>query len=89
MFLHMGKDVVVPLKEVISIINLTKEPSLLNCEFLRTAEEEGFVVQLGSNPISCIICSSKIYLSPISVHTLNKRARVGYLTRLESEYKES
>lgn len=89
MFLHMGKDVVVPLKEVISIIDLTKEPSQLNCEFLKTAEEEGFMVQLGSNPISCIICSDKIYLSPISAHTLYKRTKIDYLTKLESEFKES
>lgn len=80
MFLHLGKDVVVPLSEVISIINLDQDPSPLNLEFLKTAEEEGFVIQLGEEPISCVISAKHVYLSSISVRTLNKRARSGYLT---------
>lgn len=81
MFLHLGSDVVVPLNEVISIINLDKDYSPLNQEFLKTAEEEGFVIQLSEEPISCVISAKHIYLSPISVRTLSKRARDGHLTR--------
>ncbi len=73
MFLHMGNDVVVPLREVISVISL-EEPSDLNREFLKTAEEEGFVVQLTAEPVSIVVCTKKIYLSPISAKTLYKRA---------------
>ncbi|NLL42471.1 MAG: DUF370 domain-containing protein [Firmicutes bacterium] len=73
MFLHMGNDVVVPLREVISVISL-EEPSELNREFLKTAEEEGFVVQLTEEPVSLVVCSKKIYLSAISAKTLYKRA---------------
>ncbi len=87
MFLHLGKDVVVPLSEVISIIKLEQDNSQLNLEFLRTAEEEGFVIQLSEEPISCVISAKYIYLSPISVRTLNKRAQRGYLQ--EIEFKES
>ena len=57
MFLHMGNDVVVPLSEVIGVIDLTEKPSQLNQEFLKTAEEEGFVVQLSETPVSIIICA--------------------------------
>jgi len=89
MFLHIGKDVVVPLKEVVSIIDLSNNYSQLNAEFIKTAEEEGFVIQLTDDPISCIICSGKVYLSSISVQTLNKRTKIGYLTDLEFELKES
>lgn len=74
MFLHIGSDVVVPLREVVGIIDLTEEPSQLNREFLRTAEEEGFVVQLSETPVSIVICTKTIYLSPISAKTLYKRA---------------
>lgn len=81
MFLHLGQDVVVPVSEIIGIIDLEKDNSPLNREFLKTAEEEGFVIQLSEEPISCVISAKNIYLSPISVRTLNKRARQGYLTR--------
>ncbi|HHT68344.1 MAG TPA: DUF370 domain-containing protein [Firmicutes bacterium] len=74
MFLHIGSDVVVPLREVVGIIDLTEEPSQVNREFLRTAEEEGFVVQLSETPVSIVICTKTIYLSPISAKTLYKRA---------------
>lgn len=74
MFLHMGNDVVVPLKEVIGVIDSSKELSELNREFLRTAEEEGFVVQLSEEVVSIVICAKNVYLSPISVKTLSKRA---------------
>lgn len=74
MFLHIGSDVVVPLREVVGIIDLTEEPSQVNREFLRTAEEEGFVVQLSETPVSIVICTKTIYLSPISAKTLYRRA---------------
>lgn len=74
MYLHMGNDVVIPLGEVISIIDLTEEPSELNREFLKTAEEECFVVQLSDQPVSIVICAANIYLSPISAKTLYRRA---------------
>lgn len=75
MFLHLGENVVVSLKELISIIDLVKNPSQINGEFLKTAEEEGFVIQLTEEPVSLVISGQKIYLSPISAQTLTKRAR--------------
>lgn len=65
----------IQLGELISVIDLKKEPSALNQEFLKTAEDEGFVVQLSSEPVSLVVCSHNIYLSPISAKTLSKRAR--------------
>lgn len=74
MFLHMGNDVVVPLSEVIGVVDLTAEPSQINREFLKTAEEEGFVIQLDEKPVSIVICAKNVFLSPISAKTLYKRA---------------
>lgn len=75
MFMHIGNDVVVPVSEIVSVINLTDEPSALNREFLSTAEEEGFVIQLSESPVSIVLCAKKVYLSPISAKTLEKRVR--------------
>ncbi len=86
MYLHMGNNVVVPLGEMISIIKLTKEPSLLNQEFLKTAEEEGFVIQLCDEPVSIVICKKNVYLSPISAKTLYKRANVHNFLESETEF---
>ncbi|WHH57244.1 extracellular matrix/biofilm biosynthesis regulator RemA family protein [Petroclostridium sp. X23] len=83
MFLHLGGDVVVRLKNVIAIMDLeTTTISKISKEFLTIAEEEGFIENISDDlPKSFIITEvdkkSKIYLSPISSVTLFKRA--GYI----------
>lgn len=74
MFLHLGQDVMVPLEDVVSIVNLAGVGTSDNELLVKTATEQGFVIQLSKDPISCIVTTSRIYLSPISVQTLQKRA---------------
>lgn len=84
MFLHLGENVVVPVKDVIGIFDM--ETSLYNSDtvqFLRMAEEDGFVERItDEKPKSFIIAEvdkkSKIYLSPISSSTLSKRSKILY-----------
>ncbi len=85
MFLHIGGDVVIPMKNVIAIMDIdTTTLSKDTREFLKTAEEEGFVESICNDlPKSFIIAESdkksKVYLSPISSLTLQKRSgRVKY-----------
>ncbi|HPT83895.1 MAG TPA: DUF370 domain-containing protein [Limnochordia bacterium] len=75
MFLHIGGDVMIPLRDLITVVDLSGSPSSVNGEFLKTAEEEGFVVQLTGKPASLVICTKQVFLSPISTQTLFKRAR--------------
>ena len=84
MFLNLGENVVVPIKDVIGIFDLqsTKYSSDTN-QFLRMAEEDGFVERITKeNPKSFVIAEvdkkSKIYLSPISSSTLTKRTDMDY-----------
>lgn len=84
MFLHLGENVVVPIKDVIGIFDLqsTKYSSDTN-QFLRLAEEDGFVERITKEkPKSFVIAEvdkkSKIYLSPISSTTLTKRTDMDY-----------
>ena len=84
MFLHLGENVVVPIKDVIGIFDLqsTKYSSDTN-QFLRLAEEDGFVERITKeNPKSFVIAEvdkkSKIFLSPISSTTLTKRTDMDY-----------
>ncbi len=80
MFLHIGGDYVVSIKNIIAIMDLeTTTISKDTKEFLKIAEEEGFVMSITDEiPKSFIITEvdkkSKIYLSPISSVTLQKRA---------------
>lgn len=89
MFLHLGGDVVVPTKDIISIVDITSiSKSKDSKEFLKIAEEEGFIVRISEEePKSCIITEKRIkksrksskeiktiiYYSPISSVTLQKR----------------
>jgi extracellular matrix regulatory protein B len=84
MFLHLGENVVVPLKDVIGIFDIeTSMYSSDTIQFLRLAEEDGFVQRINKQqPKSFVIAEvnkkSKIYLSPISSSTLTKRSEVIY-----------
>ncbi|QZY55048.1 extracellular matrix regulator RemB [Crassaminicella profunda] len=90
MFLHLGKDVVVPIKNIIGIIDIASiEKSKDSKAFFKISEEEGFVQKISDEKIkSCVITEelqkkdkgaqkivkTVIYYSPISSTTLQKRA---------------
>ncbi|NLM39322.1 MAG: DUF370 domain-containing protein [Firmicutes bacterium] len=74
MFLHIGSEKMISFREIIAIINL-RNGGELNQGFLKTAHEEGFVVRLTNEPVSCVITEKTVYLSPISSATLQKRAQ--------------
>lgn len=84
MFLHLGENIVVPIKDVIGIFDMESTMySPDTSQFLRLAEEDGFVERITSDrPKSFIIAEvdkkSKIYLSPISSTTLSKRTNISY-----------
>lgn len=80
MFLHLGENIVVPVKDIIGIFDYEATVySVDTIQFLRMAEEDGFVERVNDErPKSFVIAEvdnmSKIYLSPISSSTLSKRA---------------
>jgi len=68
MFMHLGGDVVISLKDIISIMDIeSSSTSSITKEFLKTAEDEGFILTEKNK-------KTIIYLSPISSVTLFKRA---------------
>lgn len=85
MFLHLGENVVVPIKDIIGIFDIeTTMYSADTSQFLRMAEEDGFVERITKEPPKSFVIAevdkkSKIYLSPISSSTLSKRSEVVYL----------
>lgn len=80
MFIHLGGDTVISLKDVISIMDI-ESSNLSNTtkEFLSIAEDEGFIQKISEDEPKSFILTEKnnktiIYLSPISSVTLYKRA---------------
>ena len=84
MFLHLGENVVVPIKDIIGIFDMeTTMYSSDTIQFLRMAEEDGFVERITKNIAKSFVIAevdkkSKIYLSPISSSTLSKRTETVY-----------
>lgn len=82
MFLHLGENVVVPIKDVIGIFDIeTSTYGSDTGQFLRLAEEDGFVERITKEkPKSFIVAEvnkkSRIFLSPISSATLAKRTEL-------------
>lgn len=82
MFLHLGENLVVPIKDIIGIFDIgTASYGSDTTQFLRMAEDDGFVERVNNEPPkSCIVAEvnkkSKVYLSPISSATLNKRTEI-------------
>jgi hypothetical protein len=80
MFIHLGGDIVISIKDVISIMDV-ESSNLSNTtkEFLSIAEDEGFIRKISDDDPKSFILTEKdnktvIYLSPISSVTLLKRA---------------
>jgi regulator of extracellular matrix RemA (YlzA/DUF370 family) len=76
MFLHIGGDNAVSLKELVAILDLETTKREATREFLGFAADEKTVVHIGKRERekSIIITSNRIYLSPISAATLLKRS---------------
>ncbi|SHH78790.1 protein of unknown function [Sporobacter termitidis DSM 10068] len=80
MYLHLGQDVVVPIKSVLGIFDLDNTTgSQITRTFLKNAEKAGQIVNISDDlPKSFIVCSDdgqmKIYLSQLASSTLLKRS---------------
>lgn len=81
MYLHIGENTMVRLKDVIGIFSLEENYGMENMSFLRVGKEEGFIRRINDEePKSFVVTESDhrsvIYLSPISAKTLKKRSLI-------------
>lgn len=75
MFLHLGADTVIPLRDVISITDFKAGKASINNDFLKKMRADKKVIDISeNNPKSFIITDQVVYLSAISSLTLKKRA---------------
>lgn len=84
MYLHLGKDTSVDTKDIIAILDLDNiSIAKYSREFLRVAEEEGFVRTVTNDiPKSVVVCEnnnqSYVYITNISSKALAGRAKRRY-----------
>lgn len=82
MYIYLGQDKVVQYREIIGIFDLDNTTvSKTTREMLRKAEQNGDAVTIaGDLPKSYVVCSDqkgrqKIYISPVTPSTLQRRIR--------------
>lgn len=82
MFLHLGSDTVVRIRDLVGIFDYSPaELAGPTKEFLQLARGEGKVIDISEGqPKSFVILSDRIVFSPISSLTLKKRASFPYGT---------
>jgi len=79
MFLHLGGEITIPQREIMGIFDyeaIGKSP--ITKEFLDLARNDKNVVEISASlqVKSFIITNTKVFLSPISSTTLQKRAQL-------------
>lgn len=80
MILHLGGDIIVQVNDIIAILDInTVENADVNREFVKIAEEEGFVKRITDEPPKSYVLAeinkkSILFISPISSVTLLRRS---------------
>ncbi|MCD5406205.1 MAG: DUF370 domain-containing protein [Desulfotomaculum sp.] len=78
MFLHLGNNVIISKKDIITILTIEEKIGVINKFFLKKASSDGILKSISKKKVSCIITVKKIYLSHISCDTLKKRANIKF-----------
>lgn len=76
MFVHLGGDLVIKAQRIIAILDHESgETSSENRAFMKENEEQGLTQNVTADPAkSIVVTEDTVYLSPISSHTLRRRA---------------
>lgn len=84
MFLHLGADTVIPLRDVVAITDIKGTRLGINDEFLRVMHEEHLIEDISAGNVkSFVVTDKRVFLSAISAATLKKRAQ--FLSEEEAE----
>ncbi len=81
MYIHLGNKTVINSKEIIGIFDLdTATVSKRTRDFLNKNEKKNNIILVSEEiPISFVVCDNdKIYFSPVSSNTLNKRTEESF-----------
>ncbi len=76
MFIHLGGDMVLKATSIVAIIDHnSQDSSVENQDFLKSTKKQKAIIKVSEDkPKSFVITKDEVYLSPISSHTLKRRA---------------
>ncbi|WP_425059457.1 hypothetical protein SCACP_00060 [Sporomusa carbonis] len=75
MFLHLGANTVIPLRNVIAIFDLKIAASAVTDQYIKNVKSSNKLIDISENSAkSFIITDQNVYMSAISSQTLKKRA---------------
>lgn len=86
MILHIGGDIVIPMKDIVAIIDLESTAMSKDTKvFLKIAQQKGLIQKVSEDPPKSFILvkdhkKTVVYYSPISSVTLLKRS--GYIEEI-------
>ncbi len=80
MYIHLGSDVVISAQNVIAIVNIDEPLSaeLQDIMDIASLEKKLITISEKEKKKALVICDDCAYISPISSHTLYKRAKHYY-----------
>ena len=78
MFLHIGADTVVRMKDIIAVFDIKAGKTPIEESFIKNIAKNSIVDISEGYPKSFIITDKKVYLSAISSVTIKKRAACGF-----------
>lgn len=86
MFIHLGGDMVLKASSIVAIIDHNSQNlSVENQDFLKTRKKQKETIKVTEDiPKSFVMTEHEVYLSPISSHTLKRRAEIATIVS-ESE----
>lgn len=85
LFLHLGEDIVLRTKEIVAIIdsNLVQESVILK-EFIDINDKN--IVHISDGTVkSIVVTENKVYFSPLTAVTLNRRSQYSFELEMVSE----
>ncbi|MCX5779984.1 MAG: DUF370 domain-containing protein [Firmicutes bacterium] len=76
MYLHLGNDQVIAGDQVIVILNLELATAKQFDHIIETAQRSQQLINISKNDKkkALVVCNDRVYISPISSHTLLKRS---------------
>lgn len=76
MLLHLGGEVLVPMADVVLLLDARGgDEAAVTAEYLHRMRARGRLEDIaGQEPKSVVVCRDAVYLSPVSVPTLCRRA---------------
>ncbi|MEW6725057.1 MAG: extracellular matrix regulator RemB [Bacillota bacterium] len=86
MYIHLGWDQLVKVNELVALVDIEEGLDQDNQQLVAAARARGAVTQVSAlAPKTIVVTTKQLYLTPVSVRTIQKRFGDPLGTRMEDE----